>query len=70
MMVGTRVAVFEWGTAPDRRLIGFGIIREIMQSWRGFEGAVACVQVDGEQGRYLREIGELGSLTNRTDHAA
>ena len=59
MQVGDKVSVWDWGLAPGRKFIGYGIIREICTLPPHMVGPVACVAVAGEPGRYLREIGEL-----------
>lgn len=58
--VGNTVRVLTWN--PPRKLIGVGRISEIVPWLKGYDGPVACVNVPGHSGRFLRSFDELETV--------
>jgi hypothetical protein len=59
MKIGGEVNVYEFGTHPDRRLLGRGVIYDIEPFLKGYDGPVARVRIPGETGLFLRATNEL-----------
>lgn len=58
---GDKVRVYTW--AAPRKFIGEGRISEIVPFLKGYDGPVACVNVPGHSGRFLRDFKELKLAT-------